>query len=73
MEIAFKNRKDKSGFAKAWVLHRKRAAFTVPNRNYRFSSELSLQNKEKLLVVTSNKKGIHLPPPQENKKEAHPA
>jgi len=29
MEIAFKNRKDKSGFAKAWVLHRKRAAFTV--------------------------------------------
>jgi hypothetical protein len=29
MEIAFKKRKDKSGFAKAWVLHRKRAAFTI--------------------------------------------
>ena len=30
--------------AKAQVLHRKTAAFAMPNRNYRFSYELSLQN-----------------------------
>ena len=28
---------------KAAVLHRKTAAFALPNRNYRFSSEVSLQ------------------------------
>ena len=31
---------------KAALLHRKRAAFASPNRNYRFSSEVSLQNQE---------------------------
>ncbi|PJI26275.1 hypothetical protein CTM58_11085 [Prevotella intermedia] len=31
---------------KAAVLHRKTAAFATPNRNYRFSEELSLQNQE---------------------------
>ena len=30
---------------KAALLHRKTAAFAMPNRNYHFSYELSLQNK----------------------------
>ena len=45
MEIAFKKRKDKSGFAKAWVLHRKRAAFNI---------QLILENEEKSKLVQTD-------------------
>ena len=38
---------------KAAVLHRKTYAFAMPNRNYGFSSELSLQNKGCNIVTTS--------------------
>ncbi len=40
--FAFQNRRFCT--VKAAVLHRKTYAFATPNRNYRFSSELSLQN-----------------------------
>ena len=36
---------------KAQVLRRKTAAFAVPNRNQRFSSELSLQNHKKVATI----------------------
>ena len=36
---------------KAAVLHRKTYAFATPNRNYRFSSELSLQNQSSFLPL----------------------
>ena len=35
---------------KAALLHRKTAAFAMPNRNYHFSYELSLQNKGDFLI-----------------------
>ena len=42
----FAFRKRRFYTVKAAVLHRKTAAFATPNRNYRFSSEVSLQNEE---------------------------
>ncbi|PDP59684.1 hypothetical protein CLI71_08650 [Prevotella intermedia] len=41
---------------KAAVLHCKTYAFAMPNRNYRFSNELSLQNQSNLGVFTLSKK-----------------
>jgi len=38
---------------KAAVLHRKTYAFATPNRNYRFSSELSLQNQSSFLPLAN--------------------
>ena len=41
---------------KAAVLHCKTYAFAMPNRNYRFSNELSLQNQSYCGVFTLSKK-----------------
>ncbi|AWX07228.1 hypothetical protein CTM55_06115 [Prevotella intermedia] len=41
---------------KAAVLQCKTAAFAMPNRNYRFSNELSLQNQSYFGVFTLSKK-----------------
>ena len=40
---------------KAALLPSKRAAFAMPNRNYRFLNELSLQNKGYALLFQSKK------------------
>ena len=40
---------------KAALLHRKTYAFAMPKRNYRFSTKLSLQNKDKIPSTLSLK------------------